>query len=67
MDKGNTVVVLHRTDYDTEVLDVLDSSQATHDPAYNFNSHIDKVRQAILKEIPVKNALLVPHPIPTFI
>ena len=41
---------MHRRDYETRVLDELDSCQAIHDPAHNFNSHVDKVRQAIFEK-----------------
>ena len=46
-DKGNTIVLMDREDYDLKMKECLRSIQAEEDPDFDFKKYNDKVRTAI--------------------
>ena len=68
--KGNTVVILLKTEYDNQVYEVLNSCGATKNAKYCFSAHITQVMffinnsNQLLKKVSVEKALLMSNPPP---
>lgn len=69
-DKGNTVVLMDRSDYTTKVNECLTSIGAVPAPDFNFNKYNTAVRSQvntskyIFDKEPLKKAVLISNPIP---
>ena len=67
-DKGSTIVLMDRTDYNNKMFECLHSIQAKADPLFNFSSYNNDFRTAIngckhlIDKEPIRKAILVPNP-----
>ena len=46
-DKSNTVAILHKSEDDSKVYEVINRCGVISNPSYNFSVHVTKARQTI--------------------
>jgi len=69
-DKGNTLVIMDKTEYHQKVTQIIDDKGGVESSDFSFDAHVTEVRKVIresghiLKSLSIKKALLVTNPPP---